>query len=294
MQELRQESNDRKKCKSKVGTIYCEKLNFSKHIPAFDSSNIPIRAKQIKSEVKLSILPDILETKPAKWNPSVLFDGTKEYSDQVAVSKLHFEIRKGIRDVSLPRPAYSKIYQGVDSRNESSNWNISVQFDENEHKKTHLVVNELARNHSAQRRREILENSKYVKPFQRQVNLLKDSRRAKEQDLEIKSDLMKDVVHVNPDISKEKATAVVNRILVTQREKTMQEGFYGVKAENFKPHLKTHNKKNLVRRARHDGVFQLNEFIEKTVWSCCGNEEESSPGCIITYKDLEKWQLISL
>lgn len=294
MQELRQESNDRKKSKSKVGTIYCESLNFSKHIPAFDSSNIPPRAKQIKSEVKLSILPDILGTKPGKWNPSVLFDNTKEYPDQVPLNKLHFEIRKGIRDVSLPRPGYSKIYPGVDFRNEPSNWNISVQFDEKEHKKNHLIVNEIARNHSAQRRREILDNSKYTKPFQRQVNLLKESRRAKEQDFEIKSDLMKDVVHVNPDISKEKATAIVNKLLLTQREKTMQEGFYGVKVENFKPDLKTNNKKQVVRKARHDGVFQLNEFLEKTVWSCCGNEEQTSPGCIITYKDLDKWQLISL
>lgn len=294
MQELRQQSNDRKKSKSKVGTIYNENINYSHNIPAFDSSHIPSRAKQIKSEIKLSVLPDILGTKPAKWNPSVLFDHTKDYPEQVPIEKLHFEIRKGLRDASLPRPSFSKLYAGVDSRNEPSNWNISVQFDSNEHKKRHLIVNDRARNNSAQRTREILESKKYIKPFDRQVGILKNSRKMKEEEVEVKNELMKGILHENPDISKEKATAIVYKKVMMKKEKDKQEMFYGVQAESFKPEVKETNKKNVVRKCRHDGIYQYNEYLQKQVWSCCSKEEENSEGCVVTYKDLDKWQLVSL
>ena len=65
MQELRQEAEIRVKSKSKVGTVHNHSLNYPKDIPAFDSSNIPIRASSIKSEIKASIVPDILGTKKA-------------------------------------------------------------------------------------------------------------------------------------------------------------------------------------------------------------------------------------
>lgn len=294
MQELRQEANDRKKSKSKVGTIYNENVNYSQNIPAFDSSHMPARAKQIKSEVKLSILPDILGAKPAKWNPSVLFDSSKEYVDQAPVEKVHFEIRKGLRDASLPRPSFSKVYVGVDSRNEPSNWNISVQFDSNEHKKRHLMVNERARNNSAQRVREILDGKKYVKPFERQVGILKSVRKGKEEMGEVKAEIMKGILHENPDISREKATAVVHKMVEMRKEKDKQEKFYGIKAESFKPEVRETCKKNVVRKCKHDGVFQYNEYLQKQVWSCCSKEEEHSEGCVVTYKDLDKWQLVSL
>ena len=140
MQELRQESEIRSKAKPKVGTVRSEALNYSFHIPAFDSSHIPSRAACIKSEVKLSIVRDILGTSKTPWNPTVLVDRTKAYHEQVAVSQLHFEIRKGIRDASSPPASFSKLYEGVDSRNDYTGWNTSVQFSASEHTHKHLLV----------------------------------------------------------------------------------------------------------------------------------------------------------
>ena len=140
MQELRQEAEERRKAKTKVGTVNCESLNYSKNIPAFDSTHIPARAASIKSKIKASIVPDILGKKKTPWNPTVLLDRTKEYHEQVSSSQLHFEIRKGIRDISNPPPSYNKIYEGVDTRNNYLGWNTSVQFNPIEHKKKHLVV----------------------------------------------------------------------------------------------------------------------------------------------------------
>jgi hypothetical protein len=139
MQELRQEAEIRSKAKCQVGSSRSP-LNYPKHIPAFDSSHIPARAASIKSDIKLSTFPDILNTKNPSWNPSVLLDHTKEYHQQVATSQLHFEIRKGIRDVSLPPLTSNLIYEGVDSRNSFAGWNTSVEFSELEHKKNHYQV----------------------------------------------------------------------------------------------------------------------------------------------------------
>jgi hypothetical protein len=140
MQELRQEASIRSKAKSKVGTIQAESLNYNKDIPAFDKSHIAPRAAGIKSEVKVSVMKDILGTKKIPWNPTVLLDRTKEYHEQISTSQLHFEIRKGIRDVSLPLPTQNKIYEGVDTRNNYLGWNTSVQFNPLDHKKKYLVV----------------------------------------------------------------------------------------------------------------------------------------------------------
>ena len=94
MQELRQESEIRWKAQSKVGTINANSLNYSRNIPAFDVSNIPIIASDIKSEIKQSVAKDILNTKKSQWNPSVLLDRSREYHQQISLNQLHFEIRK--------------------------------------------------------------------------------------------------------------------------------------------------------------------------------------------------------
>ena len=140
MQELRQEAEIRSKAKPKVGTVRSDSLNYSFRIPAFDSSHIPARAASIKSEIKLSIVRDILGTNKSPWNPTVLVDRSKAYHEQVTVNQLHFEIRRGIRDASNPPASFSKIYEGVDSRNDFTGWNTSVQFSLSEHKNKHLLA----------------------------------------------------------------------------------------------------------------------------------------------------------
>jgi hypothetical protein len=140
MQELRQEASVRYKAKSHVGSSKATSLNYSRHIPAFDKSHIPARALSIKSEVKQSTFPDILGTKKQEWNPSVLLDRTKEYHQQVELRQFQFEIRKGLRDVSLPPDSVNPLYEGVDSRNSFAGWNTSVQFSDLEHQKQHVLV----------------------------------------------------------------------------------------------------------------------------------------------------------
>ena len=93
MQELRQESEIRWKAQSKVGTINANSLNYSRNIPAFDVSNIPIIASDIKSEIKQSVAKDILNTKKSQWNPSVLLDRSREYHQQISLNQLHYHKR---------------------------------------------------------------------------------------------------------------------------------------------------------------------------------------------------------
>ena len=294
MQILRQQADERRLSRSKVGTINSESLNYSKHIPAFDSTNMPTRAKGIRSDVKLSVLPDILGVKPSKWNPSVLLDTSKPYQDQVSAAQLHLEIRKGLRDTSNPPPSRPKLYEGVDTRNRYVGWDVSVQYLPKEHKLNHLEVNAKARHNSATRSREILGRKTYTKPFDRQVQMLNQSRVDKENEASAKASAVEKVLAEHPDISRERALALAAKALGEGREKVRQEEFYGAFEEITRAGSALTVKRNLVRKAKHDGVFSFNEHLGRTVWSCCVNEEEQSPGCVVTYKDKDKWQLVSI
>lgn len=293
MQELRQEAGDRKKAKPVVGTAKGESLNYPANVPAFDQTHIPARAAQIRSEVKFSILPDILARQKPSWNTSVLLDRKRKYDEQVNLDQLHFEIRKGLRDISQPALSNSKIYEGVDTRNSFANWNVSVQFSPLDNKKQHQSVTYKARYNSAIKTKEMLANKPYIKPIDRQLKILEEIRLTKEKDFSIKSEIMKDVVHENPDISKEKATAVVHKMVEQMKVKNGQEEVYGVKFETFKPDLSATIKKKLEKKSKHDGVFGFSEALQKQVWSCCIGENENSPGCVVSYKDKDKWQLVS-
>lgn len=294
MQILRQQADERRLSRSKVGTVNSDSLNYNKHIPAFDSSNMPTRAKGIRSDVKLSVLPDILAVKPAKWNPSVLLDKTKPYDAQVSTAQLHLEIRKGLRDSSHPPPSRPKLYEGVDTRNRYVGWDVSVQYSSKEHKLNHFEVNAKARHNSATRSREILERRTYTKPFDRQVQMLNEYRAEKEREAAAKAAALEKVLGENPDISRERALALAVKALEEKKEKGRQEEFYGTSEEIKRAESALTVKRNLVRKAKHDGVFLFNEHLGKTVWSCCVSEEEQSPGCVVSYKDKDKWQLVSI
>lgn len=104
---------------------------------------------------------------------------------------------------------------------------------------------------------------------------------------------MQKVAHENPDISKEKSVAVVHKLVQDKKLKDGQESFYGVKEESFHPDTSLTMKKAIIKKYKHDGVFQYNEALQKEIWSCCMGESKNTQGCIVSYKDLDKWQTIS-
>lgn len=293
MQELRQEAESRKKSKALVGSVHSGTVNYPRSIPAFDESHIPERSKAIKTDVKFSIFPDILGRNKPSWNTSVLLDRKRKYEEQVTTDQMHFEIRKGIRDVSLPMPSNNKIYEGVDTRNSFEGWNVSVEFKLQEHKKNHQAVSKKARYNSSSKTRELLKDKSYTKPYQRQIDVLNETRMVKEQDSGQKAEILKVVQHENPDISKEKATAMVHRLVQESKDKNKQDELHGVKSETFRPDLTETLRKNYRKKAKHDGVFHLNEALQKEIWSCCLNESKESEGCVVSYKNQDKWQLLS-
>jgi dihydroxyacetone kinase-like predicted kinase len=132
-----------------------------------------------------------------------------------------------------------------------------------------------------------------LKPIDRQVNVLEASRKAKEEDKSIKERFMQDVVHDNPDISREKAVARVNKLVGENKEKNKQEAFYGVTEESFKPEVSATLQKRTEKRFKHDGVYHLSQAVGKEIWSCCGKEEQNAQGCVVTVKNLDKWLTIS-
>ena len=141
--------------------------------------------------------------------------------------------------------------------------------------------------------REILKEKEYVKPYERQVKVIEISRQVKEEDKEIKQEIMQNVLHENPDISKEKAVAMVHKMVLEKKEKNKQEKFHGVAEESFKPDISVTVKKRTVKTFKHDGVYHLSEAVGKEIWSCCAKEEKNAQGCIKSIKDLDKWQTFS-
>ena len=122
---------------------------------------------------------------------------------------------------------------------------------------------------------------------------MEKSRIEKTQDKELKSQIEQSLVHDNPSISHEKATATVFKLVAQKKLKDDQEKFYGVKEEVFKPDVSTTIRRKLIKKFRHDGTFHLSQAVNKEIWSCCGNENQASKGCIMIYKDLDKWQTLS-
>ena len=138
-----------------------------------------------------------------------------------------------------------------------------------------------------------MKDKEYIKPIERQIEILNAARAYKGQNQEIKIRIAEEILQENPDISKEKTIATVLKKVTEKKLKEQQEKFYGVTEESFKPDMKGTVRRNVVKKFKHDGCFQYNESLEKEIWSCCANEDKASNGCVVTYKDLDKWQTIS-
>ena len=138
-----------------------------------------------------------------------------------------------------------------------------------------------------------MKDKEYKRPYQRQVEILHEARQKKTQDSELKARVAEEITRENPDVSREKATATVFKIVAQKKLQEQQEKFYGVTEESFRPDVKATLRKKLVKQYKHDGCFQYNESLDKEIWSCCASEDKASKGCIVTYKDPEKWQTIS-
>ena len=138
-----------------------------------------------------------------------------------------------------------------------------------------------------------MKDKQYTRPYDRQVEILQESRRKKTQDQDFKARVAEEVTRDNPDVSKEKTTATVFKMVALKKLQHQQERIYGVTEESFRPDVKATLKKRLVKQHKHDGCYQYNEALDKEIWSCCASEDKGSKGCIVTYKDLDKWQTLS-
>ena len=76
-----------------------------------------------KAFIKQTIDPDILETRKKKWNASVSVPKSFE-KEESQESKL-LKIRLGVGDFPPVTPKGNKIYEGTETRNNYTNWNVS-------------------------------------------------------------------------------------------------------------------------------------------------------------------------
>lgn len=121
-------STSEKPNKHLVGTIKAGTMNYLPDMKAFDPELIPAKAKKAVEEVKDFIALDILGLKQSAWNTSTYVERMKFYSDQVPFEKKKFDIRKGLRDEFKLEQRPNKIYTGTETREDYTNWNVSVDF----------------------------------------------------------------------------------------------------------------------------------------------------------------------
>ena len=101
------------------------KINYPKDQKFFHSSDIPDHIKAVVKEVKGDIDPDILGRKQKRWNQSVYVDVIDKEIDERAQQ---FQIRKGLNDTKLVDPKPQLIYQGTETRDDYTGWNVSTEL----------------------------------------------------------------------------------------------------------------------------------------------------------------------
>jgi hypothetical protein len=107
-----------------IGSIRNNNLNYPKDQKFFHNSDVPDKAKEAASEMKQEIDKDIFKLKKPKWNASV--SKAKEIKDDNDEINL-FSIKKGLQDFSAIPVKETKPYEGCDSRNNYTSWNVSNQ-----------------------------------------------------------------------------------------------------------------------------------------------------------------------
>lgn len=107
-----------------IGGVKNHNINYPKDQKFFHGNDIPTIARQAVTEVKDAIDKDIFKLKRPKWNASVSVE--KEPIDDNDERKV-FAIRKGFEDFHPLEVKPGKVYEGTDTRNNYTAWNVSNQ-----------------------------------------------------------------------------------------------------------------------------------------------------------------------
>jgi hypothetical protein len=113
-----------KRKKNTIGSVYNAAMNYPKDQKFFHANDVPEIAKEAARDMKDAIDKDIFKLKRPKWNASV--SKAKEIRDDNDEINL-FEIRKGFKDFCPLQSKSTKIYDGTDTRNDLTRWNVSNQ-----------------------------------------------------------------------------------------------------------------------------------------------------------------------
>ena len=110
---------------TQIGSIRNGTLNYPKDQKFFHANDVPEMSKVAAKEVKETIDKDIFKLKRPKWNPSV--SKAKEIIDDNDEAKL-FGIKKGFDDFFPLDTKPGKVYEGADTRNDYTKWNVSNEL----------------------------------------------------------------------------------------------------------------------------------------------------------------------
>jgi len=278
--------------KNTVGSANTGTLNYLRDMKVFDSELIPEKARKVVEEVKEFTAKDILGIKTPNWNTSTYVDKMKSYERQVPLDKKKFEIRSGLRDEN-PVPIKSKnTYEGTDSRNNYTGWNVSVEVTTKELKKNYETVNSLSKEKAKRANSTLLEKGKYTRPEAMQQTFIQQAREEKAKEDELRQKIRQDYLHECPSASKEKVEAnVFKRVAQLKlKQKQAQQAQIISTEETFKPNMKKTIKHRKVKVYYHDGAWVHSQVAQKEAWSCCMNEDYNSKGCCIKKRDLDRWQ----
>lgn len=112
--------------RARVGRLHAD-LNYTRDTKAFDPADVPPHIRATVQSVKATIDLDHLRTRPRAWNGSVHYPRHQPYDTQVHFDKLKFQIRTGLRDEHTPQIREKRLYEGVDTRNDYTRWNVSTE-----------------------------------------------------------------------------------------------------------------------------------------------------------------------
>lgn len=113
-----------KRKKNLIGSVRNNNLNYPKDQKFFHGTDVPEKARQAVIEMKEATDKDIFKLKRPKWNASV--SKAKVPIDDNDENNL-FAIRKGFKDFHPLDNKHGKVYEGADTRNDYTGWNVSNQ-----------------------------------------------------------------------------------------------------------------------------------------------------------------------
>mmetsp|Transcript_24492 Transcript_24492/g.24210 ORF Transcript_24492/g.24210 Transcript_24492/m.24210 type:complete len:153 (-) Transcript_24492:16-474(-) len=149
---------------------------------------------------------------------------------------------------------------------------------------------------TAKKNKKLLLVKGYVKPDMGQTILNEKLRDIKNREEELRNKIRQEYLYECPGSSKEKTAAGVFKMVEKYKIKQRQAEIAKVEVhdETFKPELGKTLKTRKTKEYFHDGAWVMNEDLEKEAWSCCMNEDETSKGCCVRIRDLDRWQTISM